>query len=225
MSANGDSNGAKLYLLWDHDGVLVDTERWYFEATRVVLGRAGLELPEEDYLRRMATGQGSWHLLEELGHSADAIAARRDERDELYQEFIRTEDIEIEHVDEVLGALAADHRMAIVTTARRADFELIHAERDLVRHFEFTLTAEDYPRAKPHPDPYRSALDRFGATADEAVAIEDSARGLASARAAGLPCVVIAHPFTSAQDFTGATRIVESIRDVPAAIDAIRREG
>ena len=66
---------AMQYLLWDHDGVLVDTERWYFEATRIVLGRAGLELSEADYLQRMATGRGSWHLLRERGHSADDIAA------------------------------------------------------------------------------------------------------------------------------------------------------
>ncbi|MHC5005538.1 MAG: HAD family hydrolase, partial [Planctomycetota bacterium] len=107
------------YLLWDHDGVLVDTERWYFEATRIVLGRAGIELTEADYLRRMATGRGSWHLLEERGYSADDISACRDERNELYQELLRTQDIEIEHVDEVLGSLAAHYRMAIVTTARR----------------------------------------------------------------------------------------------------------
>lgn len=213
------------YLLWDHDGVLVDTERWYFEATRIVLGRAGLELSEADYLRRMATGRGSWHLLQERGHSADEIAARRDERNELYQEFLRTRDIEIEHVGDVLASLAADYRMAIVTTARRADFDLIHADRDIVRHFAFTLTVEDYARSKPHPDPYQAALDRFGATADEAAAIEDSSRGLAAARAAGLPCVVISHPFTAAQDFTDATCIVGGIRDVPAAIAQLKSDG
>jgi HAD superfamily hydrolase (TIGR01509 family) len=210
------------YLLWDHDGVLVDTERWYFEATRIVLGHAGIELSEADYLRRMATGRGSWHLLEQQGYSAAEIAACRDERNAIYQDFIRTRDIEIEHVDEVLESLAVDFRMAIVTTARRVDFDLIHAERDIVRHFEFTLTVEDYPRAKPHPDPYQAALDRFGANAGEAVAIEDTSRGLAAARAAGLPCVVIAHPFTAAQDFTDATRIVEGIRDVPAAVAELK---
>ena len=65
---------------------------------------------------------------------------------------------EVQTLGEVLASLTADFRMAIVTTARRVDFDLIHAERDIVRHFEFTLTVEDYARAKPHPDPYQAAL-------------------------------------------------------------------
>ena len=47
------------YLLWDHDGVLVDTERWYFEATRETLGRIGVDLSQETYLDRMAQGIGT----------------------------------------------------------------------------------------------------------------------------------------------------------------------
>lgn len=209
------------FLLWDHDGVLVDTERWYFEATRLVLERAGVALSEPDYLRSMAVGRGSWNLLRDRGMSEEEIGARRDERNALYQEFLRTKPIEIEGVDEVLGALAACYRMGIVTTARRDDFKIIHEHRDLLRHFEFTLTIEDYDRSKPHPDPYLAGLDRFGARAADAVALEDSARGLTAARAAGLRCLVIRNEFTASQDFAAASQVVDSIRAVPGALDAL----
>ncbi len=213
------------YLLWDHDGVLVDTERWYFEATRTALARINVELSKERYLELMATGRGCWDLARASGVPAHEIRVRRAERDALYQEFLRTNPIEIEGVAEVLAELAPGHRMAIITTAKRSDFDLVHAGRDLLRHFEFVLNIEDYGRSKPNPDPYLAGLARFGAQPNEALALEDSARGVRSALAAGLRCVVIRSPFTVSQDFTGAWRLVDSIREVPRLLAAQARGG
>ena len=208
------------YLLWDHDGVLVDTERWYFEATRTALARVNVELSKKRYLELMATGRGCWEFARASGVPAHEIPVRRAERDVLYQEFLRTKPSQIEGVADILAELAPSHRMAIITTARRRDFDLIHAGRDLLRHFEFVLTIEDYGRSKPYPDSYLAGLARFGAQANEAVALEDSARGVLSARAAGLRCLVIHSPFTSSQDFTGAWRLVDSIHEVPRTLAA-----
>jgi HAD superfamily hydrolase (TIGR01509 family) len=212
------------FLLWDHDGVLVDTERWYFEATRSTLAALGVELSKERYLALMARGQSSWDLAREAGIAEQAVRAARERRDALYQEHLRTQAIEIEGVEPVLAELDTRYRMAIITTARRADFDIIHRDRSVVRHFELVLTLGDYPRVKPHPDPYLAGLARFGAGPNEAVVLEDSARGLAAARAAGIPCIIIRNEFTASQDFTGAWRLVESIREVPAALQAMQAQ-
>jgi beta-phosphoglucomutase-like phosphatase (HAD superfamily) len=66
-----------------------------------------------------------------------------------------------------------------------------------------------------HPAPYLSALNLFCAHAEDAIAFEDSSRGLHSALDPGLQCVVIRNAFTSSQDFTGAMSILSSIREVP----------
>jgi HAD superfamily hydrolase (TIGR01509 family) len=210
----------KQYLLWDHDGVLVDTECWYFEATRAALALLDVNLSKERYLEIMATGASCWELARARGIRDHEIRAQRRERDALYQEFLRTKPIEIEGVAEVLVELAYRYRMAIITSARRSDFDLIHEDRDLLRHFEFILTIEDYEHSKPHPDPYLAGLARFGAQPHEAVVLEDSARGLTSARAAGIACLIVRNPFTASQDFSGAWRLVDSIRDVPAMLAA-----
>ena len=209
---------ARRYLLWDHDGVLVDTERLYFEATREVLGRLGADLDQDTYLAYMAEGRSCWDLARSRGISEERVAEHRAHRDSLYQEKLRSEPIEIAGVREVLAELGASHRMAIVTSARRADFDLIHESSDLLEFFDFSLTIEDYARSKPHPDPYLAALDRFGAHPREALALEDSVRGLKSARAAGLDCVVVRSPFTASQDFAMAWRVVDSIRQVPSLL-------
>lgn len=208
------------FLLWDHDGVLVDTERWYFEATRIALARVGVELSQAHYLELAASGGSCWELARALGMREPEVEAGRAHRDVLYQEFLRSEPIEIEGVAEVLGELASHYRMAVVTNARRSDFELIHARRDLLRHFEFVLTGEDFARSKPEADPYLAGLARFAADPSQSVAVEDSLRGLRSARAAGLPCIVIRTPFTASEDFTGAFRVVDSIRELPVVLRA-----
>ena len=86
---------------------------------------------------------------------------------------------------------------------------------------EFHLTVEDYERAKPHPEPYLRGLQRFGATAAETVVVEDSARGLKSAIAAGIDCIVVANEFTAAHDLSKATARVAAFSELPSAIESL----
>jgi len=206
------------YLLWNHDGVLVDTEKWFFVATRDSLSTLGVEMDQATYLRLMAEGRPYWDLARQHGLPETAIVEARAERDRQYQQFLATEPLEIDGVADVLSELHRAYRMAIVSTSRRDDFALIHRARHIRPFFEFVITIEDCERAKPAPDPYETALRRFNAHPREAIAIEDSSRGLASALAAGLPCMIIQNAFTEAQDFTGARRILRSIRELPDAL-------
>ena len=208
----------KRFILWDHDGVLVDTERWYYAALREAMAPLGVDFDQSTYLAIMARGGTYWDVAASRGATPDDITRQRRVRDHLYREFLQREPIEIPGVGEVLEKLSADFRMAVVTTSRREDFELIHRSRDLLARMEFVLTIEDYSEPKPHPAPYLAALARFGADPAPAVAVEDSARGLKSAVAAGLDCLIIRHPFTAAQDFSGAKRMVDSIRDLPGVL-------
>jgi HAD superfamily hydrolase (TIGR01509 family) len=206
------------FLLWDHDGVLVDTERWYFAATKECLGPLGVELDQSTYLRFMAQGRSCWDLAVERGLPESTIRDARRGRDRRYQELLLAEDIEIEGVVDVLAELGLRYRMAIVTTSKRADFQIIHESRRIRQFFEFVINVEDCTRAKPAPDPYLLALERFHATPAEALAIEDSSRGLSSAISAGLDCAIIQNDFTATQDFTGAWRVLASVRDLPSAL-------
>lgn len=205
-------------VLFDHDGVLVDTERWYFEAGRRVLAAVGVELDETRYVQDMAEGLGTWHQARLAGLGEDVVERLRAERDALYQELLRTRPIEIDGVAETLDRLDGRVRMAVVTTARRADVELIHEHRDLLRHLELVLVREDYDRAKPHPEPYLTALDRLGVRAADALVVEDSARGLRSAIAAGIACAVVHHDFTAGQDLAAASYRLGSLRELPGLL-------
>ena len=211
----------KRYILWDNDGVLVDTELWYFKATQRALGELGVHLDEKTYQERMVRGASSWELAAEAGIDPERIVAKRQQRDAYYQAHLAQETIEISGVERVLAKLARESNvnMAIVTTSRRAHFDLIHRKRNLLRFMDFVLTREDYVLSKPDPEPYLLALSRFGASADECLVVEDSQRGLQAAIAAGIDCAVVPNAFTASHDFTGATHLLASIHDLPRIID------
>ena len=211
-------NPEPTHILWDHDGVLVDTEPLYFEANRRALSNLGVELSESLYLKLMARGESAWDIARAGGVGEADIAHWRAQRDVWYQEYITTADIDIDGVEDVLSRLGERYRMAIVTTARPEDFNLIHASRNITRHMDFVLTNVDYPRSKPAPDPYLAALARYDVAPEKAVVVEDSQRGLAAAVAAGIRCVVVNNAFTRAQDFSAATTIINSLEELPEVL-------
>ena len=201
----------KKYILFDHDGVLVDTELWYYRAGARALADIGFTMDEDQYLRDMNQGLATWAQARAAGIDEQTISRQREVRNEYYQEYLRTERIEIDGVVEALAELATYVRMAIVTTARREDFDIIHEGRHIRSFMEFVLTREDYRLAKPHPEPYLTALKRFGATPQETLVVEDSSRGLSSAVAAGIDCAVVHNDFTQSQDFSQASYRIDTL--------------
>ena len=201
----------KKYLLFDHDGVLVDTEFWYFKAGERALADIGFTLDRDRYLRDMTRGLGTWAQARAAGIDERTISRQREVRDVYYQEYLRTEAIEIEGVVETLAELSKYVRMAIVTTSRRVDFEMIHEKRHIRQFMDFVLVREDYKLAKPHPEPYLTGLKRLGATRRETLVVEDSSRGLNSAVAAGIDCVIVHNDFTKSQDFSQASYRIETL--------------
>jgi HAD superfamily hydrolase (TIGR01509 family) len=207
-------------LLWDHDGVLVDTERLYFQATRELLAEVGAELDAAAYRRFfLQQGTGAWHLARERGHGEEAIQSLKKRRDARYEALLRGEDLLIPGVLSLLAELAKRRvRMAIVTSSKRAHFDAIHERTELPRHFEFVLAREDYAASKPDPEPYVAAVARLGLTTADCLVIEDSARGLAAAKAAGLTCWVIPSELTRYSDFATADRRFSSLAGLRAAL-------
>lgn len=208
----------KKYILFDHDGVLVDTEHWYYKAGERALADIGFTLDREQYLRDMTQTGGTWAQARAAGIDEHTISKLREARNISYQEYLRTEAIEIEGVVETLAELSKYVRMAIVTTSKRADFELIHAKRQITPFMDFVLVREDYEHTKPHPEPYLTALQRFGAAREEALVVEDSSRGLNSAAAAGIECAIVHNEFTKSHDFSQAAYRIQTLMELKAII-------
>lgn len=203
--------------LLDNDGVLVNTERLYYEATREVLRRYDVELSRQCYVDNcMCSARGVWHLLLEQGYPEGRLAEVRAARDALYLEYIGSRDIAIAGAREFLAWLRESCRICVVTSSKRVPFDRIHQITGFGPMFDHVLTIEDYAECKPSPVPYLTGLARLGCDADSAVAVEDSQRGLISAHAAGLRCLVVPNEFTITQDFSRAWQIVPNLQQAAA---------
>ena len=208
----------KKYILFDNDGVLVETEPWYFRANVEILKEMGIDLSEERYRDIMIAGQSAFLLAEERGFDRKSVEAARERRNLLYRHYLRTEEIAVPGAKEIVAALAQRYAMGIVTSARREDFELIHHGRGIAEHMRFVLCSGEYARSKPHPDPYLEGLSRLGGTKEEALVVEDSERGLRSAVAAGIDCVVVRNHFTRSHDFSAATHRIDTLHELEALL-------
>jgi HAD superfamily hydrolase (TIGR01509 family) len=209
-------------VFWDNDGVLVDTEKIYFQATRELLQKAGVTLTEALFQRiSLRDGRSAFDLALEKGVSQQEIDRLQEGRNRRYTELLTGGVRILDGVEETLAKLGGSVLHAIVTSSRRAHFDAMHAKTGLPSHFDFILTREDYVLSKPDPEPYRLAMERSGCRPEECLVVEDSERGLRAAVAAGIRCIVVPNDLTRGGAFAGAWRIFRSCREIPGEIEQL----
>jgi HAD superfamily hydrolase (TIGR01509 family) len=208
-------------VFWDNDGVLVDTEELYFDATRAVLEQAGYALTVAEYTD-LGLGQGRSVFDKVRAVLGDEEVERlRGVRNARYAERLALGITALDGIETVLASLHGRVQMGVVTSSNAEHFEIIHRTTGLLRYFDFVLTNGDYEHTKPHPAGYLAALARCRLTPEQCIVIVDSERGLAAARAAGLRCIVVPRGLTRGGSFTGAYRVLDDaavIADVLAPL-------
>jgi HAD superfamily hydrolase (TIGR01509 family) len=208
-------------ILWDNDGVLVDTEILYFEVTRGVLAEVEFDLGRDVFVDfALRQGRSVFELLADR-LPADEVEALRQRRNGLYTETIARGVRINDGVRECLEQLQPRMRMGIVTGSSRLHFETMHRTTDLMRYFEFCLTHDEYTRSKPHPEPYLTALERHGLDATTCIVVEDSERGVQSAIAAGVRCIAIPNELTRDGDFSAAVAVLDGVHELAGALEKL----
>jgi HAD superfamily hydrolase (TIGR01509 family) len=202
-------------VLFDNDGVLVDTEYAFFEVTRNVFAGAGAALTIPYWSRAyLGEGKTSREIANDLGIPRGQIETIIEQRNRIWRERMEA-GVPLRHgVRRTLEALYGRVRMAVVTGSPRDQYELVHRSTGLSSFFETVLTEDDFERSKPHPDAYIAALRRLGLPARLCVAVEDSPRGIAAAHAAGLCCILVPTVLTDREMCSQADWIIPDIGGV-----------
>lgn len=208
-------------VLWDNDGVLVDTEGLYFQAGREIMATQGVELTPEDFVEQsLRKGQSVFDLLPDP--DAELIDRLRLRRNARYSALLREQVRVLDGVVETLRALHGRVLMGVVTGSRKDHFDIIHAQANLLPFFEFVITREDYQEAKPHPDAYLTAMRLHGLTPETCVVVEDSERGCAAAAKAGLRVLAVPNALSQCGDFSPAYKVLRSVREVVDEVERLR---
>ncbi|MDA0708869.1 MAG: HAD family phosphatase [bacterium] len=208
-------------ILWDNDGVLVDTETLYFQAGREILEGEGVELTKEKFVEQsLKKGLSVFDVLP--NQDPAYIGALRLKRNARYSALLSAGVQVMDGAHETLAALHPHLRMAVVTGSRKDHFDIIHAQTDMLPFFEFVLTREGYDGGKPHPDAYLAAMRLMGLRADACVVVEDSERGCRAAADAGLRVFAVPNALSGQGDFSPAYKILSHVRQVRDEIEFLR---
>lgn len=209
-------------LIFDFDGLLLETEGPAYQAWTEVYRAHGHELPRERWLEYIGR-EGGWfdalgHLDGLVGDGFDREAARA-RRDARRTELIEALDL-LPGVRERIGE--ARDRGLKVGVASSSPLRWVGGHLDRLGAsalFDTVTCREEGMRAKPAPDIYLAALASLGVEATEAIAIEDSRNGIAAAKAAGLRCVAVPNELTSQQDLSAADLRLGSLAE--ATLDGL----
>jgi HAD superfamily hydrolase (TIGR01509 family) len=213
-------------IFWDNDGVLVDTERLYFQATRELLSEVGVTLTEALFKQiSLFEGRNAFDLAKEKGISRERIEGLREERNKRYADLLTGGVRIMDGVEETLCELKGRVILGIVTSSLRTHFDIMHKGTGLLSYFDFILTREDYTLSKPNQEPYLAAMKRCGCHAQECLVVEDSPRGLEAAVKAGIRCLVVPNELTRGGAFSDAWRVLSTSREIPAEIKRIETPG
>jgi len=212
-------------VLFDMDGLIVDTEPIHFQAFRAMMREYGHELDESVMARLVGFAEAdNIRDLKRIYHveaPAEEMAARRYR---LFMEFIRTEPFSVfpgfwELAAEVKGR---NLKRAVVSSSTAEQVEVIlsrlsasHPEFGAPEaYFDAIITGDDVERNKPAPDIYLAAAARLGFPPATCLVLEDTPPGVAAAAAAGMKVVAVRNDYSRGLDFPGAQAVVNSLWEV-----------
>ncbi len=204
-------------VLFDFDGVLVDTERAIYQAWLRTFQKHDHDLPLEVYTRCIGSDFATWspktHLEELSGQAFDWH-----DLDERRQEEIMADLANAGPMTGVVGLLeklnAADVPCAVVSSSSHHWVDGWLEKLGLTHHFKTIVCRGDAPRIKPAPDLYLEAAKRLALPPADCLVIEDSLNGVKSAIAAGMPVWAVPNRVTAGLDFSPANRIFCSLDEL-----------
>jgi HAD superfamily hydrolase (TIGR01509 family) len=201
-------------LIFDFDGLVLDTESTDFQAWHSVYADFGRSLPRDRWQSSIGTDGRAFepfrHLQEITGQAlveAEVRAMRRARRDRLVADLTPLPGV----LDWIEGARRHGLALAIASSSPRS-WVAGHLERvGLLSAFDLLMTADHVERVKPDPALYRQALEALDVAPARALALEDSPHGVAAAKGAGLYCVAVPGPMTRDLSFGAADLVLDSL--------------
>jgi beta-phosphoglucomutase-like phosphatase (HAD superfamily) len=209
-------------VIFDFDGVLVNSEPLHFRALRESLLPEGIAIEEDEYAREYLA-YDDWRAvriaLENHGRPCDPphVGVLAERKAVIFDRMLA--DIAFfPGVPELLRTLAVEFPLAIASGAQRGEIEAVLVARGIRDLFAAVVGADDVAQGKPHPEPYLAAMNRLvprapGLLPQECLAVEDSMPGVASALAAGMKVVAVTNSYPAGK-LSAAHAVVGSLADV-----------
>jgi len=224
---NAPSGEDRVAVIFDMDGVIVDSAEAHLRSWRQLADEEGLSITAEQFAATF--GRPSREIIRLLfGADRDEAEVRRlDERKEaIYRDLVRGQVPVVPGAVELIrGLYGRGVRLAIGSSGPAANVELVMGELGLGRYFHAVVTAEDVQRGKPDPQVFLVAADRLGVAPHACAVIEDAPAGIEAAHRGGMVAVALAsmHP---PERLAAAELVVDSLTQLrPDQVIGLARAG
>jgi HAD superfamily hydrolase (TIGR01509 family) len=201
-------------VIFDLDGVIIDSERLQHRAYNQVLAEFGLQVDKAVYGREwIAAGRGPEYAVRELALPLTPAELRR-RKDPVYHALLRSEITLVPGAEAAITRLSALFPLAVATNSNAADTGFVLEHFGLRGHFAAVVTREQYREAKPAPDAFATAAARLGLPPRRCAVIEDATKGVRAAAAAGCACIAFPHDYTVDNEVGSAQVVIRSLDEL-----------
>ncbi len=179
-------------VVFDLDGLLVDSERYWNEARRVMAAERGIDWNADDHRACMGVSTRTWasYMIRRLNLDL--------EPEQVEAHIIGTmADLYAHRIPYLPGAVDAVHlaalhfRTGLASGSPRVLIDAVTNATDMHQQFQAIVCSDELPRGKPAPDVYLKAAELLGVRPDRCVCVEDSANGILSGRNAGMYVIAV----------------------------------
>ena len=204
-------------VIFDVDGVLIDSYAAHFESWRRLGREVGFEMSEQQFVQTF--GRTSREVIREFlpqfSTSAERVAELDDRKEELYRQIISADFPAMDGAGELIdGLFAAGLRLAVGSSGPPPNVALVLDHLRRRDKFRGVVTGVDVTRGKPDPQVFLLAAERLGLPPGRCVVVEDAPAGVAAAKAAGAKCLGLASSGRNPAVLAAADRVVMSLREV-----------
>lgn len=192
-------------IIFDMDGVIVDSEYTYLESKTQILKDADREKPLSYQYQFMGTTyEFMWQEMKDELALPEDISFYISEMNRIREEMIQRDGVRaIKHAQAVIKQLAEEgYELAVASSSPKAEIIRNLTELGIIEYFKQLVSGEEVERSKPNPDVFLRAAELMGAEPANCLVIEDTRNGALAAKAAGMYCVGFENPDYPAQDLS-----------------------
>ena len=205
------------YIIFDMDGVLLDSEPMHQEIIYEVFQLEGISF-DKAYIQTL-TGMSAFPMWEKVKRDAQRSESVEElikfHRDYFFKRLPEVKVPLVPHVKDVLEKFKNEGKhLSLASSSGRKLIDIFTQQTNIAHYFEVIMSGDDVKYSKPNPEIFLKVAQWYGLPATQFTVIEDSTNGVKAAKSAGMQCVGFQNPLSGGQDLSQADSVIHSMQEL-----------
>ena len=205
------------YIIFDMDGVLLDSEPMHQEIIYEVFQLKGIPF-DKAYIQTL-TGMSAFPMWEKVKRDAQRLESVEElikfHRDYFFKRLPEVKVPLVPHVKDVLEKFKNEGKhLSLASSSGRKLIDIFTQQTNIAHYFEVIMSGDDVKYSKPNPEIFLKVAQWYGLPATQFTVIEDSTNGVKAAKSAGMQCVGFQNPLSGGQDLSQVDLLIHSMQEL-----------